>query len=221
MCGNVNINDNGNIVDNQQARQQQRMPRSNSSHHSGLSSQVRVTTDANAFSRLGHSYYSFPQGFYHPSYTAVDVPTSTIPHSHSDSFHDRTSSFDPRRYFLPENIAQRRNRQLYDLHTTENRDNFHNFVLSGIHQHWFLQQLNAQHEQHDTDASKQAASTNSDYCLNLASRDPTYNNLPGCTCTYSSNGSTKSKKQILHQSKASRFYDQRCHEGGSFFKILK
>ena len=196
MCGNVNINDNGNIVDNQQTRQQQRMPRSNSSHHSGFSAQVRVTTDPSAFGRLGHSYYSFPQGFYHPSYTAVDVPTSTIPHSHSDSFHDRTSSFDPRRYFLPENVAQRRNRQLYDLHTTENRDNFHNFVLSGIHQHLFLRQLNAQQEQHETDASKQAASTNSDYCLNLATTDPSYNNLPGCTCTYSSNSSTKSKNKF-------------------------
>ena len=195
MCGNVNINDNANIVDNQQARQQH-MPRSNSSHHSGLSGQVMVTADASPPGRLGHSYYSFPQGFYHPPYTASAVPTSGIPHSQSDSFHDRTSSFDPRRYFLPENVAQRRNRQLYDLHTTENRDNFHNFVLSGIQQHLLLQRLNPQQEEHETDASKQAASTNSDYCINLATTDPTYSNLPGCTCTYSSNSSTKSKNKF-------------------------
>ena len=196
VCGNVNINDNSNIVDNQQPRQQH-LPRSNSSHHSGLSGQVMATANAGTLGRLGHSYYSFPQGFYHPTYTTAAVPTTGIPHSQSDSFHDRTSSFDPRRYFLPENVAQRRNRQLYDLHTTENRDNFHNFVLSGIQQHLLLQRLNPQQEEHETDANKRAASTNSDYCIDLATTDPTYSNLPGCTCTYSSNSSTKSKNKFV------------------------
>ena len=179
-----------------------------------MSAQAVPASETTPFGHWGHMYYSFPQGFYHPSYTAVNLPVSAIPHSHSDSFHDRTFNFDPTRYFLPENVAQRQDRQLYDLNTAENRDNFHNFVLSGIHQHLYLvnnnvTRLNPQQRLNQrSDANKQDVSNNSDYyCTNLATTDPT-NSLPGCTCTYSSSDITKSKTKITkherHQGAAVR-----------------
>lgn len=170
--------------------------RTSSSHHSGMSGPDGATHEATPFRHRGHMYYSFPQGFYHPSYTAVDVPVSAIPHSHSDSFHDRTFSFDPRRYFLPGNVASHQNRQFYDLNTAENRDNFHNFVLSGLHQHLYVvnnnvAQVVTQDRCEGTDAEKHT-SNYLHHCTNLATSDANYN-LPGCTCTY--NGKSKTKHE--------------------------
>ena len=179
---------------NQQQSQQQFLGRSSGSRHSSMSAQDIPLGETTPFGHRGNMYYSFPQGFYPPNYTTGHLPVSAIPHSHSDSFHDRTFNFDPRRYFLPENVAQRQDRQLYDLNTAENRDNFHNFVLSGIHQHLYLVNINAtakSRQYQGADSNKQDASNSSDYCTNLATADPT-STLPGCTCTYI----TKSKSRI-------------------------
>ena len=151
-----------------------------------------IASERTSFRRRGHIYYSFPRGFYHPHYTTVNVPVSAVPRSQSDSFHERTFTFDPKRYFLPNNLLQRQNRQRYDVHAAENRDNFHNFVLSGIHQHLYLvnnnvTQLGTQYKHQRADADREDASNN---CTNLATTDPTYS-FPGCTCTYSSSSSSK------------------------------
>ncbi len=159
--------------------------------HSGASQQdefsgARATPTHRPFGRQGHTFYSFPQGFYQPNYTTPVSPTSAIPHSHSDSF-NRNFAFDPSRYFLPDNITQRQNTQPSELNTGENRDNFRNFVLSGIHQHLYLVNNNVmQFKSEGSVADKQEASSTANCCPSLASPCGDPYKLPGCTCTYTS-----------------------------------
>ena len=139
-------------------------------------------------------YYSFPQGFYPSSNASRSNTTSAMPHSRSDSFQNPSFDFDPRRYFLP----ARPQAHTLDLNTAENRDNFHNFVLAGIHQHLYLVNNNvtpgmdslksAYSEEGKRDSCEIESNQYQNPILAMDNNDASYT-LPGCTCTYTSSAS--------------------------------
>ncbi len=177
-----------------------------SSYHSNHSASMSATMPTNpALSHHRNMYYSFPQGFYPSSNTSRSNTTSAMPHSRSDSFQNPSFDFDPRRYFLP----ARPQAHTLDLNTAENRDNFHNFVLAGIHQHLYLVNNNVtpgmdtfKSEDGKQDSCESESNQYQNPILAMDNNDASYT-LPGCTCTYTSSTSKAHSNSLSASAKNS------------------